>query len=234
MTRPTRLYIATVVLAACGLAAALLARSSTPTPRELVIGLTFSGLMVLAMRYPLAFGPQMKLNLDTSVTIAAILLFPPGLAMLVVGLGVVVAQRLRRVPLYGGLFNTGQIMLQAGVGGMILHATGWDHTLSPFVQPASLAGFVAAVVAMYLLMTCLVSTVAWLHTGHRPQQAAPHAVWSAARSELPSQVSLGVLAAAITHVTPWALPLLVPLGVAVSRARERHLELNKKNEALAH
>jgi heme/copper-type cytochrome/quinol oxidase subunit 3 len=93
MTRRTGLYIATVVLAAVGLAVAMQVHASAPSLQDVLLGLIFSGLMVLAMRYPLDFGPQMKVHLGPSVTIATILLFPSGLAMLIVGLGVFAAER---------------------------------------------------------------------------------------------------------------------------------------------
>ena len=71
--------------------------------------------MIVAWLFPLPFAYQTKLYLDTSVIIASIMLFDPGVAILVAATGTIVAHALRRRTAAESIFNAAQTALQAAI-----------------------------------------------------------------------------------------------------------------------
>src|SRR4051794_447331 len=119
---PTKLYIAYITvltLAGLGLTFLGLARAHLPTVGHATLAVVFGGLMALAVCFPIHYAFKAKLALDTSVAFAAALLFEPGIAMLVVGIGSLVGDILSRRPADEAIFNSAQLVLQVGMAALI-------------------------------------------------------------------------------------------------------------------
>lgn len=202
-----------------------------------VLAVAFAALVALAYRFPVHFAFKTKLQLDTAVLFAAILLFDPVISMLIVASGTALAHVLLRRELDEAAFNTAQTALQTGVGGLILMGAGWNaDRLNLLQRPHLVLYLLAAALAMYLVNTVSVATMVGLHTGYSPllvwRQWAGFDI-----TEQVSQVALGLLAAAVVDGHPWALPLLLLPAFAIHRSMDRHVQLRKQTldavEALA-
>ena len=79
----TRNYLAMLAVVAAGVSAIALTQTSTPSLRDSALVVAFIILQAAAVFFPLALGPQQKLQLNTAVIFAAVLLFDPGTAVLV-------------------------------------------------------------------------------------------------------------------------------------------------------
>ena len=73
----------------------------------------FAGVFALALLFPLPFAWKTRHSLDTSVIFASVLVFQPGLAIVVVIAGAVLSQAVRRESWAQMIFNTSQIAMQA-------------------------------------------------------------------------------------------------------------------------
>src|SRR5262245_46828453 len=98
LRRPAQLYIWLLALTAAGLAVALLPRAARPDGRAACLVVALTTLMTLAHLFPLKFSFHTKLTLDTTVIFAAVLLFEPGIAVLVAGTGTLLALTIQRAP----------------------------------------------------------------------------------------------------------------------------------------
>ncbi|HEU5431846.1 MAG TPA: hypothetical protein VFU81_09290, partial [Thermomicrobiales bacterium] len=163
-----RLYVAALFSAAFAIAViALLA--AQPIGAALPLALLLWLCMTLAWLFPIHLARQTNLYVDTSVTVAAVLLLPPGPAMLAIGGGPLAAAAIRRQPLaeIEAPFNAAQAMLVAFVGSLILAVAGWNPGEPAGSQPWRLLALPAAAAAMQFLSVFLVAA------GVALQAAAP-------------------------------------------------------------
>ena len=97
--------------------------------------------------------PQLYVDyaIDLGVDVAAIILLQPGVAMIAVGTGTLLAQVIRRQDPAQSAFNAAQTMLQAAVGGVIV--TGADGRISAHSpgDPLVLALVLVASAAIFLI-----------------------------------------------------------------------------------
>lgn len=226
------LYILALGLATTGLTAFLLVRTDAPSQGRLSLSLIFVGLMTAVVLFPMHWDFKTKLTLDLCVIFAATLIFEPGLAMLVVGSGTVLAQAVRREPWEQTLFNTSQSMLQAGAGGIVLASAGWRFERLVFTWPESVVVLVAAGV-VYAVNTLLLSVMVQLQSHYRPLTVLRELSGFDAVGLL-SQLALGVLAAVLADGHPWLLPALLPPALAVYRSTERNVRLREQAVTLEH
>lgn len=122
-------------------------------------------------------------------------------------------------------------MVRAATGGCILRAGGWSPAHVAAIQPRDLAMFTLAGVAMYLVNTTSVSVMVGLQSGRSPLRFWYQAVRNADRIEHlveVGQVGLGLLAAMVADLHPWALSLLAIPVIALYFALERHLRFGKQ------
>ena len=103
-----RIYIAGMVLLVTCLAIPALLRADPLAPSDLILAVVLGGLMMIAWLEPFPLSFKRKLYLDTSVVVAAILLLQPGVAMIAVGAGTLLAQVIRRQGLAQSAFNAAQ------------------------------------------------------------------------------------------------------------------------------
>ena len=231
-------YLAMLAVAAWAAVAVALADAGLPDRSQGALALTLAGAMALGGLRPLPFAAGTKLAIDTSVLVAAVLLFDPAMAMLVTGSGKLLAQALRRQPRDQTVFNVAQTVLLAAGGGQVLAAGGWHAGHLGPVSPESLLLVVALGVVLWLLNTLAVAAIVALQTGD-----APARVWSrVAVGGGPAdalahfvQVGLGVLVAGVADgsARPLAL-LLVPAGTAYPALAHHLRERRRADAALAH
>lgn len=227
LRRAALAYILVLAVSALGLATLALARAGLPTGARAVLAVIFAALMTLAYCFPLQFSHRIKLTLDTSVIVAAVLLFEPGVAMLIVAGGTALAHALRREPWIQAVFNTAQTALQAGAGGGLLALAGVRHDALRFDRPGQLVALAAVGAGMYAVNTVAVAGIVGLQSGLSPWLVWRQSVGFDALEEV-AQLALGLLTAAMVDVYIWTLPLLLVLGLVVYHALERQLQLRQQ------
>src|SRR3954447_9768398 len=102
---PARLYFTVLGLSVLGLMARLLRFAAPPDRAMLLQAVVGVALLTAAWLYPLPKSFKQSIYLDTSVLIAAIVLLPPGLAMVVAGAGTLLAHLIRRQDWVQSAFN---------------------------------------------------------------------------------------------------------------------------------
>src|SRR5215212_3464960 len=101
---------------------------------------TLLALIVAAYRRPVRIGPKRHANVTTAPEVAAVLLLPGPLAVLVLAAGTLAGEANRRAPLVQRVFNTAVALLR-GVAGVAVYA------LVLRLRPDTLAEPVASVLA---------------------------------------------------------------------------------------
>ncbi len=229
-----RLYITVIVLVTAILAAVLLLETKPPEADHTVLALALGILVATANLFPLTFAHKHRVSLDSAVIFAAVLLFDPGIAVLIAGLGclagdvVLSRARARSAEI---LFNASQTALQAGVGALVLMLAGWNHTDLVTDQGAlRILMTVVAAFAMYMVNTMLVAGMVALRSGQ-----APLSIWKQSseiiQAEQFSEFALGLLAAIVLGPYLLALPLLIFPAIAVYYSLERHVQLRRQTIA---
>jgi signal transduction histidine kinase len=185
---------------------------------------------------PLHLAPGRKLTVATAPNFAALLLFGPPLAMLVVAAGTLAAfgalaiRRKRRW--WDALFNTGQIALAVGIGGVPLFRAARIPFAAPIGRPATLLALALAAAAMYLTNTAAVAGILALQRRRNPLR-----VWLAGRPAdvLPEGTLfvVGALGAVAVEQSPWALVVLVGPTILVHQALRRAARLAEQAQAAA-
>jgi len=151
--------------------------------------------------------------------------------MIVVGLGSLCAHILRKQPREQTLFNTAELMLQAGIGGLLLAGAGWTVDAQLISNPALLLFVIVIAAIMYVIEYLSVAIVAGLQTG-----TSPLLLWRQSISfdsiEVFAQYALGLVAALLVVVQPWALVVLLLPAIALYRSSKRHLQLRDQARIL--
>lgn len=229
----TKLYIMTLALAVLGLGITALTYASAPSPQRVILGFFFAGLTTVAYLFPLQFSFRAKLQLEATATLAAVLLFQPGIAMLIAGSGTFAAQIMHRKPWSETVFNSLQTMLQVAVGGLALAGMGWNVDSPVFNHPRWVLAAVLAAGAMYTVNTVCVATIVGLESRVAPVRAWYRLVANFSRGEAfayLSELGLGILTAATAASNPWMLSLLFLPAFAIYNSLERHARHTQRAE----
>ena len=222
-----KLYLAAVTLAALGAALLAVGHATAPEPEGFVLALALAGAMTLAGIFPLPFIAKTKLALDTAALVAAVLLFEPGVAMLIGASGMVLADLVRRQPWDQALFNGAQVVVVTGTTSGLLLAAGWraDH-LGPD-RPGSLLVAVAAGVGLVVLSTAVVGPIVALQSATPLPNVWAGLLFGGGRRQLCTQLSevgLGMLVAAcVVGAVWWPLALLLVPAGPLYQVLARHL-----------
>jgi HD-GYP domain-containing protein (c-di-GMP phosphodiesterase class II) len=237
MLRPlAKVYIAALLLAAIVVIIPGVRAAFDLSSQQLALVAAFAGLMSLAAYFDLDFGYKQKMTLDTAVIFAAALLFEPGDAALIIGIGGLLSQLFRRDRLVEIVFNIAQTMLQAAAGSAVLGLVGWQRDPLRFDQPEQVALIPVAAGAIYLVNSAAVALMVALQT-----RLAFWDVWRQSMQfsvvEDLSQFFLGLLAAAMVDAHAWSLPLFLLPAAAVYSSLKRQVRLRQQTidavEALA-
>ncbi len=228
-----KLYLTALGVLALLVAGLLLSNTRLPSSDHLVLAAMVTCLLTLTLAFPLRFMSKTTLSLHTSVLFAATLLFAPGIALLIAGVGTVLADTLRRQPRDQTLFNSSHLMLQVAAGGTVLAAVGWDGQSLALTRPMIVVGLVVAATLMNLIELAAVSGIVALQTSQSPLR-----VWRQIATfdalEVLGQYALGIIAVIVADAQVWALLLLLALGALLYRSSERAVQLHLQTEALAH
>ncbi|MGH9173863.1 MAG: PAS domain-containing protein, partial [Vicinamibacterales bacterium] len=228
--RASLFLISVTLLASTALALAL--ALFPPRPADGIgLPLTFVAAMTVAWLFPLRVAFKTKLMLDTSLIVAAVLLFDPGTALLVCLAGTVAAYLIRRQPWDEGVFNCGQVVLQTAVAGGIFGLSGWDVDAPAFSDPLLLPVLALAGLGMYLVNDLCLATMIALHSGDRPRS-----VWQRAHAggepveyvAFAGQLGLGLLIAVLIRTHPLALGAVALALAALYAALARGMELRRQ------
>ena len=222
-----KVYAAALPALACLVLAAWLPRQPALPAGRWPLLLFFAAASAVAVLFPLSPSRSGKLTVATAPNFAALLLFGPALAMLVVGAGTLAAYldlavRGRR-DRWNVMFNTGQKMLYVGAAGLALLLAG--PPAAPFSlrtqRPATFLALAAAAVVAYALNGLAVTLVIALQHGRIP-------VWRVGlrRDILPEAAlfAIGALAATDSERSPLTLVTLTVCAVVVHQALQRAVE----------
>ena len=226
-------YLAAMGLAAAATAVVALGAATRPSLENTALAVALMAATVLAWLFPLTFGAGTKLYLDTAVLVAAMLLFDPGIALVVVALGRILAHRLRRRRWDETWINTGIAVLQVGTGGALLSVLGWraEDLLEGGLRPLLLASAVGAVV--WLVNILVVAPYVALQSGNAVRGSWHALVAGAGRDVLlvdVAQIGIGVIVAEVAVAHRWLVALLLLPAGALYHALAYHVRLRRRAE----
>ena len=233
----SKLFLAALLIVVGVLTALTLRTVPSIEPGRVALAVATGCLLVAAAYFPLTFADHTKITLEESFLFASILLFEPGIAILVALLSTLLGDIIRRQPLEEVVFNAAQLALQTGVGALILGSAGWAPNAPRFDQPGILLAIAAAAAAMFLTNTLSVATIIGLESGLSSLR-----VWSRFwyQSTLSfertkyllylSQLGLGLLAAIVVRVHLWAVVLLLLPAYAVHLSNKQQAQMRERTE----
>ncbi len=231
---PARLYIASLTLVTVSAMIVLLIPVAPPTPGEVGLAFSLVGFMVMAWLHPFPLSYKRKLTIDTSVLTAAVLLFRPGSAMLIAGVGILLAHAIRHEDWVQATFNAAQTMLQAAAGGLLLAVFSGEDQRSFLLKPQAVPLIVVVGIAFFVVGNLCVATMVALQGGMRPLLVWYRTARNVSREEYVGhlvQVGLGSVGALLIRLAPWMVPLLLLPAIIISRLLGRSMELRWQSEA---
>ena len=210
------LYLVAVVLAGLAVGGLMLTRTSPLNAKETTLALAFFVTVTAVGLFPLSTGARIKLTLDTAIFVASILIFPPGVAVLITSAGVVLAQSLRRESVEQILFNGAQSVLQVAAGTSLLGAVGWRNIDDLRFYRVEIAIALSVGVGMLLVNSLVVAPMVALQTSDCVPQVWARLLPGAGPLQIMTnlaQVGLGVVMACLATTRGHLLVLLlIPVG----------------------
>lgn len=230
-------YIAALTLIAVGVLCGMLFVDPAPFAARAGLALTLTGLYALTLLVPIQFNNDSNLHLDTTVLVAAILLFVPAHAMVIVGMGTVFAYGMQRKGWARILFNASLVVLEAAIGGLLLEEGGWSIDRLDFGQWQHIALIVIVAGILDLITYVGLAILFALRAGQSPITE----YWQLVRDEGTmgrlvwlAQVAIGLLAGIVADTYPWAIALLVLPAAAVHYALSHQVRLRLRVEQALH
>lgn len=231
----TREYLWLVLLAAGALLVYWARAWNGPLPADYTQVTTLIVLAVAAQHFPLTLTPQYKIDISIGVYFTGLLLLGPPAAMVLVGVSQALGQvtfALRRHSTSGrplrsvrqSLFETGQLMLATGLGGLVYFSIIPHWAPAPLNKWANLWAIPAATSTMYLASGLLVSTMVGLQRGQSPL-AVWHSAWRLDALESAGLFLIGLVAALASIHYPWAPLLMVFPAAGIYLSLRRNLRL---------
>jgi diguanylate cyclase (GGDEF)-like protein len=230
-----RCYLALVVLAALGAAVVALHRATVPDVGHILLAVVLGLEVLLAQCFPLHVAARTKLYLDTAILVAVVVLFQPGVALLVMGAGCALAHLVRREPWDQTLFNTAQMILLAAGGSALIAATALCEGGLILDHPQCMVLIAVVGMLMILASDLIVSTMAALQLGEPILRSWWQTLVPEGRTEVLTnlaQVGLGLIVAGIADMHPWIIVLLLLPAVCVHQALAHHVRLRRQTEVL--
>ena len=221
------LFIYAVGAAAAALLLLWLRLWGGPTPHDptsILLLVLLGGLTVASAQFPLHLASGFNVNLVTAVMFAALLLFGPPIAMLLVGGSYALGLALLGLRQYLAtgrfrrtwrniLFNTSQIVVSLAAGGLVYFSILPHQLPAPQQRFENLWAVPVTVSVMFVVNTWLVALIAGLQ--HRE---SPVEIWLSTRKrELLHEAGLyllGLVTARTAQSDPW-IPLVMVLPAAI-------------------
>jgi HD-GYP domain-containing protein (c-di-GMP phosphodiesterase class II) len=223
-----RAFILGLGLAAFGLMAGHIFTTPVPAESGIALAILLSAFIATAYHFPIHFDVKSSIILDTSIVYAAVLLFEPGVAMLIILVGALIGHMSRRFDSEELVFNVSQATLQAGIAGSVLMLSGWNYAEPAFNNIAALVAIVVVPATIYLTNTLLVSVVIGFHTGMSPVQIWRQSTTRNDGIEQLGQYVVGLMATILAIAHPWALPLLAVPAYIIRVSLTRQYELRDR------
>jgi putative nucleotidyltransferase with HDIG domain len=234
-----RAYLLGAVAPATAITLVLLAQPAG-LPGDPALAALLVVLGALAANFPVMVSPRYKADATPAIYLALVLLFPPAVAVALVGLSRLAGdgalclrrnpktQKRRRRPI-DVVFNTSQIMLAAAASAVAYAAITSPGQAGDGLY-GKLAGAIVAATVMHLVNTGLVVIAVGLHTMRHPLE-----IWfETAAAELKQTAALyvaGYLLAVLSDGRPlMALAMMVPVG-AIQVALTRSIQLAEQTVA---
>jgi diguanylate cyclase (GGDEF)-like protein len=226
----TAFYVAALLCTSTLLGLHFLSHLHATESTRVGLAVALAGSMIVAWLFPMPFAFQTKVYLDTSVIVASMLLFEPGVAIVVVAGGTAVAHALRRRTPAESMFNTAQTALQTAAGGLILGVGHRSAGVFHLTHPVDVAIVLLAAGTIYLVNTTLVAGVIAIQTSADPLRVWRDSTLDTSLAEVLthlSQVGIGLIAAIAAEVQPWSISLLILPSVTIYTSFSRHLQLRR-------
>ena len=174
------------------------------------------------------------LALSTSIYVAVLLLFGPSVAIVVGGLAILLADRLRHKPAYKLAFNASQYVVSMGVAGLFLPSPERNgYLLADLLSsPEGILDLVAALAVYFALNTAFVGAVIAMVDGTKLLDVWRHGIRQMLL-EHASTLDIGLVAAILWMVNPVCLVLLaLPMLVVYLSSRTTSLLKSETTRAL--
>lgn len=231
LSRPTRIYVGAVTAAALALFAVLprwFALPLTLGVEQMLLWLSGVVLILVAGYCPICIGPNVAVNMASTVMYAMLLLLPPLHAAAGAAVAIVLLCVFMRWPASDVLFNAGQTTLTvAGTGALVWSLGG--GLAAQRLEVGQTIVIVAGAVAFYVLNSLLVTAWATLlrRTAFLPQWKR-----SFGRAAVPylSTLLLGIVVAITYRFAPIILPILVLPIIAVHQSLQRANVIRNKTQ----
>lgn len=237
MTPRLRAYLLAIAAPAAP-AVALLLRLPAQSPVDPALAALLVLLGALAANFPVMVSPRYKADAAPAIYLALVVLFPPALAVALVGLIRLLGEGalcLRRNPATGRprrqpvdlVFNTSQLMLAAAAAAIIYRAFDFPLGSPPAGEVVAAA---AAAAVMYAVSMSFVVVAVGMHTKRNPIE-----VWAeAAAADFKQTAALyvaGFVLAVVSQGQTWlALAMVVPLA-GIQLALTRSIQLTEQTIA---
>jgi diguanylate cyclase (GGDEF)-like protein/PAS domain S-box-containing protein len=241
----TKVYLGLLAAAAASSALALLVGAESPTGSELALAVALILGVLLAHIAPINAGHRILLTLEVVPLVPAVMLFSPGVAMLIAASGTLLAQIVRpRVPWLApnlrhlswaeAIFNGSSVTLQVAAMAVAVSAIGWESNAPRFDLPLPLLAIAVGGAVMFLVKYI---TLAGVISYQERQSVATVftdltiGAQPAEHLQFLAELGVGLLAAVIAAAQPWALTLLLLPGAAVYAALQQHVAMRRRAEA---
>ena len=229
----TRIYITILGIIAMSAMVFGLFYDATLDLQHGFLAVTFVVAFASSVMFTFPFAWKTRQHLDTTVILAAALIFEPGIAIVIVALGALVAQAIRRESWAQFFFNGAQMVLQAATAGLIMAGFGWQPGNPDFGSLHTLAAIFIAGFALYIVNTATVSIIIGLEEGTSPLK-----IWLGSTAILDraetlmhlGQIGVALLAAIVADAHLWALALLLLPVAAMYSSLHHHVTVRRRVE----
>jgi hypothetical protein len=232
LNQAVRSYIALMAFAAVIVVAlSVLFGSSGRSTGELILAVALASSILAAQYFPVHLTHKTKVYVDTTILVAAVLLLPPWLAIVIAATTAAIHELTIRVSWEQGVFNIAQTVIYVGAGAWIFHALADSGSPPELKNGQVLAAALAGVVVMHLLNTLAVAVAGGLQLGRPPIEFWLESIWL----DLPEHfvlVANGLLLAFAAGSFPWLLPLVAGPLVLVYLSLRRSAELRETTRAM--
>jgi HD-GYP domain-containing protein (c-di-GMP phosphodiesterase class II) len=208
-----RLYAAATVLLAAALVPLAAHKHGSGGLEATVEAVALAALIAGAIRHPVTIGLKRRANVAAAPEVAAVLLLPGWLALLVLTVGMILGEWPAKARPIQRVFNAAVSACRAGLGA-IAYAAILRLPLHDLAEPLAAVG---AAGTMYLTGTLLVIGIASVQLGENPLRRS----WAPQREIALAETLLGctgILAATAIATDIWTLPLLVAPAIIAQKA----------------
>lgn len=229
----TRIYITLLMVVALSTLAVGLNDVAGIDAQYASLAIMFVAAFALSVMFPFQFAWKTRQHLDTTVILAAVLIFEPGAAMAIVAAGAVVAQLIRRESWAQFLFNSAQMILQAATAAWILTAFNWNPHAPDFNSFETLFAIFLAGAALYVINTFTVAFIIGLEDGTSPLKVWLRSTAILDRTETLlhlGQIGVALLAAIVANAHLWALALMLLPVAAMYASLHHHVTVRRRVE----